>query len=153
MYKKNTSRTPLLLFLCSILIAWTGTAQAENSQDFGDYVVHFNALNTTHLPASVTREYAIKRSKNRGMINIAILRKTLGTTGTPLTAEISASATNLTGQKRHIKLREIREATAIYYIGVFPITHEEVLRFTVKVKPEGENETQEVKFKQQFFTE
>ncbi len=153
MYKKNMYKKNLLLFLFSILVAMTGTAQAENSQDFGDYVVHFNALNTTHLPASVTREYGIKRSKNRGMINIAVLRKTLGTTGTPLVAEINASATNLTGQKRTIKLREIREGTAIYYIGVFPITHEEILRFTVKVKPEGENETQEVKFKQQFFTE
>jgi len=60
MYKKN-----LLPFLFSILVALTSTAHAENSQDFGDYVVHFNALNTNHLPPTVTREYGIKRSKNR----------------------------------------------------------------------------------------
>ena len=52
MYKNN-----LLPFLFSILIAITGTVHAENSQDFGDYVVHFNALNTNHLPPTVTREY------------------------------------------------------------------------------------------------
>jgi len=148
MYKKN-----LLPFLFSVLITLTGTAYAENSQDFGDYVVHFNALSTSHLPPTVTKEYDIKRSKNRGMINIAVLRKTLGTTGKPVTAEISATATNLTGQKRDISLREIREGTAIYYIGGFPITHEETLRFSVNVKPEGSSESQEVKFKQQFFTE
>lgn len=153
MYKKNIRNKHLLLFLFSILIAMSGTTQAENSQDFGDYVVHFNALSTNHLPASVTREYGLRRSKNRGMINIAVLRKIMGTTGTPMMAEISASARNLTGQKRDIKLREVREGTAIYYIGDFPITHEETLRFTVKVKPEGESEAQEVKFKQQFFTE
>ncbi len=148
MYKKN-----LLPFLFSILIALHGSVHAENSQDFGDYVVHFNALSTNHLPPAVTREYGIKRSKNLGMINIAVLSKMLGTTGKPVAAEISAMATNLTGQKRDISLREIREGTAIYYIGVFPITHEETLRFMVDVKPEGSSEAQQVKFKQQFFTE
>ncbi len=143
----------LLSLLLGVLIAFPWATHAENSQDFGDYVVHFIALSTTDLSPTVTREYDIKRSKNRGMINIAILQKVLGTAGAPVAAEISASATNLTGQKRDIALREIREGTAIYYIGEFPITHEETLRFTVSVKPQGESETQEVKFKQQFFTE
>ena len=136
-----------------LITCFTGIAMAENSQDFGDYVVHFNALSTVHLPPAVTKQYDIKRSKNRGMVNIAVLRKMLGTAGKPIEAELSASATNLTGQKREIKLREVREDTAIYYIGEFPISHEETLRFTVSVKPEGQSETQQVKFKQQFFTE
>ena len=136
--------------LAALLLA--AVAQAENSQDFGDYVVHFNALSTDMLPASVTKQYGLKRSKNRGMINIAVLRKVLGTTGKPVTAEVTASAANLTGQQRDINLREIREGTAIYYIGDFPVTHEETLRFRVSVKPKGEPETFEVKFKQQFFT-
>jgi len=148
MYKKN-----LMAFLFSFLIALSGVSFAENSQDFGDYVVHFNALNTTSLPPSVTREYGIKRSKNRGMVNIAVLRKTLGTAGEPVAATLITKATNLTGQKRSINLREVREGTAIYYIGDFPITHEETLRFKVSVKPKGQTETYEVKFKQQFFTE
>jgi len=87
------------------------------------------------------------------MINIAVLRKILGTTGKPVEADVSASATNLTGQKRDIKLREVREDTAIYYIGDFPIAHEETLRFTVQVKPEGDGEAHQVKFTHQFFTE
>lgn len=139
-----------LIGLSSLLLA--ATVQAENSQDFGDYVVHFNALSTDMLPPSVTKQYAIKRSKNRGMINIAILKKMLGTTGQPVAASVKASATNLTGQRRDIKLREIREDTAIYYIGDFPITHEETLRFTVTVQPEGQPDSYEVRFKQQFFT-
>ncbi len=147
MYKKN-----MMSFLFSLLIALSGASYAENSQDFGDYVVHFNALNTTHLPPSATREAGIKRSKNRGMVNIAVLHKTLGTAGEPVAASLSAEATNLTGQKRAIDLREVREGSAIYYIGDFPITHEEVLRFNVSVKPEGQDDTYEVKFKQQFFT-
>jgi hypothetical protein len=149
MYNKN-----LIPFVFAIACLFaSGLAQAENSQDFGDYVVHFNALSTSQLPPSVTKEYDIKRSKNRGMMNVAVLRKALGTGTEPVPAGISASATNLTGQKRDIELREIREGTAIYYIGVFPITHEETLRFLVQVKPEGQDDSYEVRFKQQFFTE
>ncbi len=143
----------LLPVLLGTLLILSGGANAENSQDFGDYVVHFNALNTNYLPPSVTREYGLKRSKNRGMINVAVLRKVMGTTGKPVAAEISASATNLAGQKRDIKLREVREGTAIYYIGDFPIAHEETFRFTLHVKPADNSDALEVKFSHQFFTE
>lgn len=149
MYTKKT----LAAFLFSIFsLLASGLAQAENSQDFGDFVVHFNALNTNQLPPAVTKQYGIKRSKNRGMINIAVLAKTLGTTGKPVAAKVSASAKNLTGQSRDIKLREVREGTAIYYIGEFPVTNEETLRFTVEVTPEGSKDNYTVDFKQQFFT-
>ncbi len=143
----------LLPFLFAVLVTLSGAASAENSQDFGDYVVHFNALNTNYLPPSVTREYGLKRSKNRGMINVAVLRKVMGTAGKPVVAEITASATNLAGQKRDITLREVREGNAIYYIGDFPISHEETLRFTLHVKPGDNVDAHEVKFSHQFFTE
>ncbi len=148
MYNKNT--IPFLFFL---LVVLSSAAVAENSQDFGDYVVHFNALNTSYLPPDTTREYDIKRSKNRGMVNITVLSKTLGTAGKPVAARVSAVASNLTGQKRTIGLREIHEGPAIYYIGDFPITNEGTLRFRVSVTPEGQKDTYEVLFKQQFFTE
>ena len=148
MYKKN-----IMPFLFGLLFAVSMPGLAENSQDFGEYVVHFNALNTTYLPPDTTRQYGLKRSKNRGMVNITVLSKMLGTAGKPVAASVTATATNLTGQKRDISLREIREGPAIYYIGDFPITNEETLRFAVNVKPEGQNDTFAVDFKQQFFTE
>ena len=139
--------TGLLLLLLSAGVT------AENSQDFGQYVVHFNALSTDQLPPAVTREYGITRSRNRGMLNIAVLKKVMGTTVTPVAANAQASATNLTGRKTDIKLREIREATAIYYIGEFGITNEETLDFQVKVKPDGSDKQFTVQFQQQIFTQ
>lgn len=150
MYTKKTIVSYLLLLFAVLA---SSLAQAENSQDFGEYVVHFNALNTNQLPPAVTKQYGIKRSKNRGMINIAVLTKMLGTTGKPVAAKVTASAKNLTGQSRDIKLREVREGTAIYYIGEFPVTNEETLRFSVKVTPESSKDHYNVDFKQQFFTD
>ncbi len=138
--------------MASFALLFTLPANAENSQDFGEYVVHFNALTTDMLPPKVTQEYGITRSKNRAMLNVAVLRKVLGTTGQPVSAKVQASASNLTGHNRDIELREIREGSAIYYIGEFGVTNEENLDFNVVVQPEGQPRSLRVQFEQQFFT-
>lgn len=140
----------MLCLACLVLMA--GSAQAENSQDFGDYVVHFNALNTDLLSPKVATEYGIKRSGNRAMLNVVVLRKVLGATGQPVPATVSGTATTLSGQQRELTLREIREPNAIYYISDFGVDHEEILRFRLEVRPEGESDTFQVDFRQQFFT-
>ena len=157
MIRKYNVPAKLHLLVSSLfLLALSGfgtNAVAENSRVFGDYVVHYNAFRSDALSPEVAKAYELTRRNNRILINITVLKKVLGTTGKPVHATISGHASNLTGQKRDVNLREVREGTAIYYIGDFPITHEEVLRFTVTVKPEGQADTYEVKFKQQFFTE
>lgn len=125
---------------------------AEQSQDFGDYVVHFNAIGTDLLPPKVAKEYGIKRSNQRAMLNIAVQKKKLGTSVQPVTAKVAASAVNLAGQSKDIHLREIREPYAIYYIGEFSISNEETLKFTVDITPEDSSDPLTVRFRQQFFT-
>jgi hypothetical protein len=125
---------------------------AENSQDVGDYVIHYNALATDMLPPAVARDYHITRSQNRGMVNITILKKVLGTPGQPVHARVDASAKNLAGQYRDIRMREIREGNAIYYIGEFGVANEETMNFKVQVRPQGERDFYEVEFSQDFYT-
>jgi hypothetical protein len=146
------SKTLFAAIITSISLLLALPASAENSQDFGEYVVHFNALTTDNLPPTVTREYGITRSKNRALLNVAVLKKVLGTTGQPVSASISVSASNLTGQRRDIELREIREGSAIYYIGEFGVTHEDNLDFSLIVQPEGLERPLQVQFQQRFFT-
>jgi hypothetical protein len=146
------SKTLFAAILTSLTLLFTLPASAENSQDFGEYVVHFNALTTDNLPPTVTREYGITRSKNRALLNVAVLKKVLGTTGQPVSAGINASATNLTGQRRDIELREIREGSAIYYIGEFGVNHEDNLEFIIVAQPEGHDRPLRVQFQQRFFT-
>ncbi|MGB5337539.1 MAG: DUF4426 domain-containing protein [Gammaproteobacteria bacterium] len=129
-----------------------GSLSAENSKDFGQYVVHYNALATDMLPAEVARKYAIRRSQNSGMINVTVLKKVLGSPGQPVHALAEVSAQNLAGQSRSIEMREIREGNAIYYIGVFRVAHEETLKFDLKVRPQGTPDTFPVQFSQDFYT-
>lgn len=142
-----------LLFLASMLAAPTNT-EAQQSQDFGDYVVHYNALNTNFILPQVAQGYGIKRSSSRALLNITILKKVMDNPGTPVKAVVTASGTNLTGQRREIEIREIKDAEgAIYYIGEFPVHNLETYNFTVEVQAEGEDEPLVVKFRQQFYTE
>ncbi|MDT8319067.1 MAG: DUF4426 domain-containing protein [Xanthomonadales bacterium] len=141
-----------LLIFASLLTPLSGVAQ--QSQDFGNYVVHYNALTTSFLPPEVAKTYGIQRSSSRALLNVTVLKKVMDTPGSPVSANVDVSAINLTGQRRDIEMREIREPKgAIYHLGVFPVHNRELYRFTVQVNVEGEKNPLLVKFQQQFFTE
>lgn len=128
------------------------TASAENSKDFGEFVIHYNAMATDMVPPEVAHKYRITRSQNRGMINITVLKKVLNSPGQPVHAHVEVNALNLAGQGRTIRMREIREGNAIYYIGEFGVANEETLNFNVLAHPQGSQETVEVRFSQDFYT-
>lgn len=124
---------------------------AENFKDFGDYVIHFNAISTDQLAPEVARTYDIVRSKHKAMLNIAIIRKVEGTLGKSVPGRVEARAANLTGQLKDIALRRIAEGEAIYYIAEMPVANGETLIFDVDVLPENETARFSFRFKQSFF--
>ncbi|MCB1829608.1 MAG: DUF4426 domain-containing protein [Chromatiaceae bacterium] len=127
------------------------SAMAENSTRQSGYTVHHNAFPTAILTPDIAGNYQIIRSKFRGMLNVSVIKDEAGTTGTPVSAQIDAQSTNLTGQIRHIPLREIREGNAIYYIGDFPIVDNETLTFSLDVLPDGAEQHIKTSLQQQFF--
>ena len=135
--------------LFTALIILFGTVQAETSQKIGDYVVHYNALSTESLPPSVASAYGITRSKNRGLLNISVLKRGGGFSG--VSADIKASATNLTGQLRNLELRKIEEQNAVYYVSDFSVANRETLDFSVQVTT-ADGATGNIKFRQEFFS-
>lgn len=151
----------LMLLACSESEQTGGTAAGgaevlaatESFRDFGDYVVHFNALTTDQLDPAIAAEHGVVRSSNRALLNISVLRNQEIGLATPVSAEVSASARNLTGQLRTIAIQEIRESDAIYYIGETQVANAETLIFTVDATPEAANETLTVSFQRQFFVD
>ena len=152
---RTLSMHKLLSFMVlAALLTISSTGQAQQSQDFGEFVVHYNALNTNLIPPQVAKGYGIKRSSSRALLNITVLKKVMDNPGTPVKATVSASGTNLTGQLREIDIREIKDVEgAIYYIGELTVHNMETYNFTVEVLPAGEQEPLIVKFRQQFYTE
>lgn len=126
----------------------------ETFRDFGDYVLHFNALVTEQLSPDIARQYGIVRAEDRVMLNVSILRKEEGSMGTPVPGAVSASAINLSGQLRGLAMREVvEEDTAFYYIGELGVSNGETLIFTVDATPINEASRFTVRFKKQFFVD
>ena len=129
-------------------------AQAQQSQSFDGYTVHYNAINTSQLSPQVAQTYGLQRSSSRALLNIAVLKEQGGQEPVAARAVVTAGARNLSGQLKEIDMREINEANeAIYYIGEFRVNNMEMFDFTVQVTPEGSTVPLEVKFRQQFYTE
>jgi len=129
-------------------------AIAQQAQEFGDYIIHYNALNSSLITPEVAKAYGIRRSDSRALINISVLKNVENQLATAVKAKVTASGRNLTGQTRNVDMREIDEGDgAIYYIGELSVRNMETFDFTVVVLVEGQSKPFNVKFRQQFYTE
>ena len=145
----------ILLKTLVLLAALTSLpAIAQQAQEFGDYIVHYNALSSSLITPEVAKAYGIRRSDSRALMNISVLKNVEGQTAKAVKAKVTASGRNLTGQTRNVEMREIDDGDgAIYYIGELSVRNMETFDFTVVVLVEGQSEPFNVKFRQQFYTE
>lgn len=144
----------LTLSLLFLLSSFSISVLAEQSKTLGDYVIHYNAVNTTMLTPEIARTYGITRSKNSGLLTVAVRKKLPDQTkDISVQGEVIANAVNLTAQMKTIEMRQVSEGDTTYYVGVFSVANEETLNFTIKVRPEFKTEEKEIKFSQQFFAD
>jgi len=134
------------LFLSSVAAA----AHAEIAQKFGSLEIHYNALTTDTLLPEVARTYKIERSKTRGLITMSVLQQNPVGAPTPVPAKLSVYVTNLSQQLANVEMREIKEGTAIYYLGEFRVAPPDTLKFTATVEVAGEPK-REMVFTQKFY--
>ena len=145
--------TTLVLALLSLLSWQVWAASQERIGDTALCESHLTPSDfgtvTGHL-ATVAREFRITRHNNRGMVNITVLRKLLGSPGQPVHAFVDVTGTSQAGRSWQIPVREVREGKAIYYIGEFGISNGETIDFDVRVRPQGTPDTLQLEFSQTF---
>lgn len=142
--------------LCSFLLFLSNaltSVYAENSMNFGDYVVHYNAFRSDTLTPEIAKTYQITRRNNRMVVNITVLKRQTDGKTIPVKARVEGFASNLSGQVKNLEFKEIVDGEAIYYITQDQVSHQETLKFEIKASPQGAGITGTVKFKQQFFTD
>ncbi|MCG6117312.1 MAG: DUF4426 domain-containing protein [Aquimonas sp.] len=129
------------LGLAGLLLLAPALAVAQSSTKRGEYTVHYSALPTTLLTPEVARNSGITRSASRGLLNIAVL-KDGEIMPEAVTASVEAAAINPAGQRQNLRMREVREGSAIYYLGEPRISEGERLDFEVRITPaDGEQIT------------
>lgn len=142
----------ILAFSVGSLMIGSANSYAENSKEFGDYVVHYNAFRSDTISPEIAKQYGLARANNKVLINIAVLKKVMNTTGKPTSSKITGHASNLTGQLKQLEFKEINEGNAIYYLAETKISDGEFLKFDVKIIPEGETRAARITFSKRFFT-
>lgn len=129
----------ILLLMAVAANAQTGqTKEISTSQTFGDYTLHYNVFNTSNLPASVAQTYNLVRGKNRALVNISVTKTENGHTSLGLPAVVSVKTRNLMQQSQTLKVIEIDEGDAVYYLAPFRFYNEELLHFDVVLQYAGE---------------
>ncbi len=131
---------------------FSAAVSAENSKQFGDYIIHYNSFRSDTLTPEIAKAYALTRRNNRMVVNITVQKKD-GNITHAVKAKVSGFASNLTGQIKDLEFKEVNDGKAIYYLAQSQVSHRETLKFDIKATPAGETLVANIKFKQIFYTD
>ncbi|PWK43052.1 DUF4426 domain-containing protein [Pseudomonas sp. B21-040] len=138
----------LALFLLTACLSVTAMAadaiKGDRQETFGDVTVHYNTFNSTFLTPDIAKSAELIRSKNQGVINVAVIKE-----GKPLVAQVSGTVKDLTSQSVPLQFKQITEQGAIYYIAQYPVDQQEVRTFEIKVQNGDKINT--INFNQELF--
>ncbi len=133
----------LVTLACALLLSLSATAEQKITS--GALDIHYIVLNSSFLQPAIAKANGLERGKNIAMLNVSPLRDGKGEKST-----LSGSVTNLLGQSRTLKFREIDEGEAVYYIAQFPIDSRETLKIAVDLI-DSEGTSHSLKFNQEVF--
>ena len=140
-------------FFTALLFSLTlmSSAQAEQSLTQNGYEVHYNAFNSGFLTPEVAQANGLTRSKVMALLNVSVLKIADDGTKRSVNALVSGEAKNLIGQIKTISFKKIDEGDAIYYLGSFRFSDEEMLNFDLDVQPDPNQSPISVRFSQTFY--
>lgn len=141
------------LFLIVVSLLAGVTQASEQVTRFGQYQLHYNTFESTFLQPNIASQYGFVRSKGTGLLNVAVTKDVAGETPAPQAAIVTATVTNLIGQRVKLEFTTIEEGDAIYYIAPFTKTNDEILKFSVSAKLNADAAPLQVEFQRHVYTD
>lgn len=106
----------------------------------GDLTMRASVVETMNLPAGVAKQYGISRSDDTAML-LVTLRKGNDATSVSIPATVTATATDLRGNRQELVMREIRSGSGadalVDSIGIATVTPPETMRFDITIVHAG----------------
>jgi len=106
-------------------------------------------VQTSTLGAGVASQYGIRRAPGTVMLLVAVRTGDDGDESA-VPARVTATATDLRGQRQDIAMRELRVGDLLDYVGTVETTLPDTLRFDVTIVREG-GATSSMQFTREFF--
>jgi hypothetical protein len=144
------SRLLTILLISLGLLGRAPAVNAQQSERFGPYELHYSVVNTTFLEPGVAATYGITRGEKRAILNLAV-REHLANGGNEARGMLLKGRTWDLIQNQFLEFQEVREGPAIYYIAEFKFINEEWRFFEIDFRPEGAEQTYTFKFKHQLY--
>jgi hypothetical protein len=138
--------------LLLLALAGAAPAGAQQSERFDRFELHYSVVNSTFITPEIASEYGITRGDDRAFINVAVREHRDDGTAQTVAVELQGESWDLTGRRDRFDFIEIREGTAVYYIGEFKFLNREWRHFEVRFTAEGEA-PQNFRFKRQMYRE
>jgi len=138
-------------FSALIFIMLASFASAEQKKVFGEYEVHYIAFTSSELDKDVAKSYGIPRSGSLGYMSISVLKTGISEMPVAWNATLEGTMSNLLGQTRELEFTRIQETGALYFHSTFDFYDQDMYRFHIKVKPDGQKREFDLKFSQKFY--
>ena len=147
--KRRMQRFLILPF--AFVLSVLGVAQAAEKK-VDDYIIYYNAFNSSFLQPSVARTYKIPRSGLTAVLNISVHKDNpQDHTSQALSANVQGRVKNAIGQYEDLAFREIKEDDAIYYLADFRFRNKEATDIEFFVRISGREKPIMVSFDQKFY--
>lgn len=140
-----------LVFLLLPLCLLTLPAQAQQSEMFDRYELHYSVVNTTFLAPKVAASYGIVRGDDRAILNLAVREHLEDGSTVARKMELKGRTWDLLQKTQDLAFQEVREGPAIYSIAEFRFLSEEWRHFEVHFRPEGATSTFTFTLKHQMY--
>ncbi|WP_439101930.1 DUF4426 domain-containing protein [Congregibacter sp.] len=140
-----------LAHLSVLCLAVCGSVQAQLSERFGDYELHYSVVNTTFIEPQVAAQYGLARGSRRAIINVSLREHLEDGSTVARKMNLDGRSWDLTQAQVDFDFIEVREGPALYYIGEFKFINREWRFFDISFTPEGSEETLNIDFKQQMY--
>ena len=137
------------VFLLYALLVLPRAVQAQQSERFGPYELHYSVVNTTFLAPKVAATYDITRGEKRAILNLSV-REHLADGSESRPMLLKGKTWDLI-QNQTLEFQEIKEGPATYYIAPFKFINEEWRFFEVYFRPEGADKTYTFELKHQLY--
>ncbi|MEC9416065.1 MAG: DUF4426 domain-containing protein [Pseudomonadota bacterium] len=141
----------LITLLCACNSGEKDIPQAPNAQNnvfhIGEYTVYLNTSYTKDISNDIAIKYGIKKSDNRIMLNVSILKNQSRKSAE---GAITIDVTNLLGQKKAVKEMKVVENDSVSYAFFSDISNQETLIYNLSISPE-ENYSKKIQYTNKFF--
>ena len=136
-------------FFAVVLLLWTTVATAQQSERFDEFELHYSIVYSTFLTPEIAAQFGIPRGKDKAMLTLSVRDADAGDVeGRPM--EISGRTWDLiTGGD--MKVKEVREGRATYYLVPFEFLDREYRFFEFDFTPEGSDKAYSYRFKSQLW--